>query len=144
MIENEELTGKIIKSFYKVYNTLGYGFLEKIYHSALIIELTKAGLEVKTKQAINVYYNGEVVGEFEADLVVENKVIIELKAVETLHLAHEAQLINYLRATEIEIGLLLNFGKEPQFKRKFFSNQNKQAIHKTTKPKSDLLSNLFE
>jgi len=141
MIE-EELTGKVIELFYKVYNILGYGFLEKIYHNAMIIELQKAGLKVETKKQIKVYYNGQVVGEFEADLIVEEKVIIELKAKETSNQAHEAQLINYLRATEIEIGLLLNFGKEPQFKRKFFSNEKKNLNAKMTKV--DLLKNLFE
>lgn len=112
MIE-EELTGKIIKIFYKVYNTFGYGFLEKIYHKILMIELQKAGLKVETKKRINVYYEDDIVGEFEADLVVEDKVILELKAAESLSEANEAQLINYLRATEIELGLLLNFGKTP-------------------------------
>jgi len=124
MIE-EELTGKIIKIFYKVYNTLGYGFLEKIYHNAMIIELGAEGLKVETKKSISVHYLGDIVGEFEADLIVEEKVILELKAKEALHEAHEAQLVNYLRATKIEVGLLLNFGKEPKFKRKYFSNSNK-------------------
>lgn len=124
MIE-EQLTGKIIKIFYKIYNTLGYGFLERIYHCAMIIELKAAGLKVETKKPISMHYLGDVVGEFEADLIVEEKVILELKAKEALHETHEAQLVNYLRATEIEVGLLLNFGKEPKFKRKYFSNSNK-------------------
>lgn len=115
MIKHEELTGEIIKIFYKVNNTLGYGFLEKIYHKAMIIEFQKAGLGFETKKLIRVFYEGQSLGDFEADLVVENSVIIELKAKEVLHTAHETQLVNYLRATEIEVGLLLNFGKEPQF-----------------------------
>ena len=125
MIE-EELTGQIIKVFYKVYNTLGYGFIEQIYHNAMIIELAAAGLKVETEKPIAVYYEGKIVGTFEADLVVEDKVILEFKAKEAIHEAHEAQLTNYLRATNIEIGLLLNFGRKPEFKRKYFSNKNKQ------------------
>jgi len=125
MIE-EELTGQIIKVFYKVYNTLGYGFIEQIYHNAMIIELAAAGLKVETEKPIAVYYEGKIVGTFEADLVVEDKVILEFKAKEAIHEAHEAQLTNYLRASNIEIGLLLNFGRKPEFKRKYFSNKNKQ------------------
>ena len=125
MIE-EELTGQIIKVFYKVYNTLGHGFLEQIYHNSMILELTKAGLKVETEKAIAVYYEGKIVGAFSADLVVEEKVILELKAKERINEAHEAQLVNYLRATAVEIGLLLNFGKTPEFKRKYFSNKNKK------------------
>lgn len=138
----EELTGNIIKIFYKVYNTLSYGFLEKIYHKSLMIELQKVGLKVETKKHINVYYEGEIVGEFEADLVVEDKVILELKAAESLSEANEAQLINYLRATEIEHGLLLNFGKSPQFKRKFFSNEKKSFCTKSTE--TNFLKKLLE
>ena len=104
----EELTGQIIKIFYKVYNNLGYGFLEKIYHNALMIEFRKAGLRFESKKEINVFYEGEIVGKFESDLIVEDKVILELKAKEVLVAAHETQLVNYLRATEIEVGLLLN------------------------------------
>ena len=124
MIE-EQLTGEIIKVFYKVFNTLGHGFLEKIYHQAMIIELRNAGFRVETKKQIEVFYGGIVIGEFETDLIIDDKIILELKAKETLSEAHEAQLINYLRATKLEIGLLLNFGKTPQFKRKYFSNENK-------------------
>ena len=140
MIE-EELTGRIIKVFYKVYNTLGYGFIESIYHNAMIIELSESGSKVETEKPIAVYYDGRVVGTFAADLVVEDKVILELKAKEKIHEAHEAQLLNYLRSTEIELGLLLNFGKQPEFKRKYFSNKNK---HKASTPDSGhLLESLF-
>jgi GxxExxY protein len=125
MIE-EELTGNIIRIFYKVFNALGYGFLEQIYHNALILELTAAGLKIETEKPIAVFYDGRVIGSFSCDLVVEDKVILELKAKERLHESHEAQLINYLRATQIEIGLLLNFGRTPEFKRKYFSNKNKR------------------
>lgn len=127
MIE-EELTGQIIKIFYKVYNELGYGFIEQIYHNAMIIELVDRGFKVETEKPIAVYYSGKLLGSFEADLVVEDRVIIELKAKERLHEAHEAQLTNYLRSTTVEVGLLLNFGRKPEFKRKVFSNSNKRSI----------------
>jgi len=139
MIE-EELTGQIIKVFYKVYNSLGYGFLEQIYHNAMILELTALGLRVETEKPIAVYYEGRIVGTFSADLVVEEKVILELKARERINEAHEAQLTNYLRATLIEIGLLLNFGSSPEFKRKFFSNKNKRIEHPEP---DDLIKALF-
>jgi GxxExxY protein len=141
MIEDEELTGKIIKTFYKVYNTLGYGFIESIYHNAMIIELVEQGLAIETEKPITVFYEGKVVGTFSADLVIESRVIVELKAKERLIAAYEAQLVNYLRATEIEIGLLLNFGKTPEFKRKFFSNKNK-ALGRIT-DSTDILDSLF-
>lgn len=127
MIE-EELTGRIIKAFYKVYNTLGHGFIESVYHNAMILELVDHGLIVETEKPIVVYYEGRVVGTFSADLLVNSTVMIELNAAESIHPAHEAQLINYLRATEIEVGLLLNFGKKPEFKRKYFSNEKKHSI----------------
>jgi GxxExxY protein len=139
MIE-EELTGQIIKVFYKVYNSLGYGFIEQIYHNAMILELSSLGLKVETEKQIAVYYEGRIVGTFSADLVVEEKVILELKAKERIHEADEAQLTNYLRATLIEIGLLLNFGKTPEFKRKFFSNKNKKIDRQEP---DDLIKALF-
>lgn len=125
MVE-EELTGRIIKAFYKVYNSLGHGFIESIYHNAMLLELVADSLKVETEKPIAVYYEGKVVGTFSADIVVEGTIILELKAKETIHSSHEAQLINYLRATDIEIGLLFNFGKSPEFKRKYFSNKNKR------------------
>ena len=124
MIE-EELTGQIIKAFYKVYNTLGYGFLKNVYKNAMPLELIEHGLEVEAEKAVAVYYKEKVVCSFFADLVVSSKVITELKAKEALIEAHEAQLTNYLRATEIEVGLLFNFGRMPEFKRKYFSNDRK-------------------
>jgi GxxExxY protein len=117
-----EITQVIIQAFYKVYNELGYGFLEKVYENALFIELEKTGLYIEKQRRIKVYYENEVVGSYYADLVVDEKVIIELKAAEGLREEHEFQLINYLKATEMEVGLLLNFGKSPQFKRKIFTN----------------------
>lgn len=120
-----ELTSEIIKRFYFVYNKLGYGFLEKVYERSLKIELEKAGFFVESQKPIQVFYEKQIVGEYFADLLVENKVILELKAAETICEEHENQLINYLKATEIEVGLLLNFGKKPEIKRKAFSNINK-------------------
>jgi GxxExxY protein len=122
---HQNITDKIIKSFYTVYNILGYGFLEKVYENALMIELTKAGLSVLKQQPIKVEYEGKLVGEYYADLIVEDIIIIELKAAESIAEEHEHQLLNYLKATDKEVGLLLNFGKKPQFKRKIFQNNNK-------------------
>ncbi|MFI3155907.1 MAG: GxxExxY protein [Methylococcaceae bacterium] len=118
-----EITEQIIEAFYKGYNALGYGFLEKVYENALFIELVAMGLSVEKQKQIKVYYEGKEVGEYFADLIVEGCVIVELKVAETLCKEHECQLINYLKATEIEVGLLLNFGKKPEFKRKVFSNK---------------------
>ena len=122
MLLHKEITDIILKGFYNVYNTLGYGFLEKVYENAMVIELTKLGLNVHKQVPINVFYGEQLVGEYYADLVVEKTIIIELKAAENISEAHEFQLINYLKATEMEIGILLNFGKRPEFKRKIFTN----------------------
>ena len=119
---HQEITDKIIKSFYSVYNTLGFGFLEKVDENALLIELRNTGLLVEKQVPIKVYYKEQQVGEYYADLIVENKVIVELKAGESLCEEHEFQLINNLKAIDIEIGLLFNFGKKSQFKRKIFTN----------------------
>ncbi len=121
----EDKTELIIKAFYKVYNALGYGFLEKVYHNALLIELALMGFELKSQHPINVYYEGNLVGEYYADIIVDDCIIIENKVSESLKEEHEFQLINYLKATEIEVGLLLNFGKKPTFKRKYFTNDRK-------------------
>lgn len=122
---HEKLTSDIIKCFYKVYNTLGYGFLEKVYEKSLFIELTKKKFKVERQKKIDVFYDGELVGEYFADLIVDGLVIIEFKAVEHMLKEHENQIINYLKATKIEIDLLLNFGVEPGLKRKIFSNDLK-------------------
>lgn len=121
--KHKDLTEKIIKAFYKVYNTLGFGFLEKVYENAMFIELRNMDLFVEKQRRIKVFYEGNVVGDYCADLAVEDKVIVELKAAEALCEDHEFQLINYLKATEIEVGLLLNFGKKPEFRRKIFTNK---------------------
>ncbi len=127
--KHSDITEKIIKCFYKVYNTLGYGFLEKVYENALFVELKNSGLYVEKQKQINVFYEKQKVGEYYADLIVSESVIVELKAAEGLCEEHEFQLINYLKATEMEVGLLLNFGKEPEFKRKVFSNSYKEDNH---------------
>ncbi len=119
--KHTEVTDKILKAFYIVYNTLGYGFLERVYENALFIELEERGLLVEKQKKIKVYYEEKEVGEYYADLIINDCVIIELKAAESLLEEHEYQLINYLKATEIEVGLLLNFGKKPELKRKVFS-----------------------
>ena len=119
----KDVTDGIINAFYHVNNTLGYGFLEKVYENALCYELRHRGYEVTTQQAITVWYKGVAVGEYFADLVVNQCVIVELKCGVSLIPAHEAQLINYLKATGVEVGLLLNFGASPQVKRKVYTQQ---------------------
>lgn len=123
--KHSDVTDAIIKAFYQVYNTLGYGFQEKVYANSLALELRKAGVHAVREEEIRVHYDGEVVGEYFADLVVENKVIVETKAKRELLEEHEAQLLNYLKATRYEVGLLLNFGPEPQIKRKAYDNARK-------------------
>ena len=121
----EEKTKRIIQAFYKVYNNLGYGFLEKVYQNSLMLELRKSGFDCTSQGPIKVYYDGYQVGDYYADIIVDNCIILELKAAESLREEHEYQLINYLKATQIEVGLLLNFGKEPVFRRKIFTNDRK-------------------
>jgi GxxExxY protein len=124
----EELTGRIIGIFFEVYNELGFGFLESVYEKALIIAMNEKGLQVEQQQQIPVWFRGKKVGEFRADLVVGDTVVIELKACRALEPSHEAQVLNYLRATQIEVGLLLNFGPKPQFKRIVFGNRRKKSF----------------
>ena len=120
-MKHQDLTSKIIQCAYKVHNTLGFGFLEIIYQNALLIELLKAGLQAEKEKKIQVYYEAQLVGDYMADMIVENKVILELKSVKDLHPAHEAQVINYLKATGIEVGLLINFGQTVEIKRKILT-----------------------
>lgn len=129
-MKHEDITEKIIKAFYKVYNTLGYGFLEKVYERAMLIELRAMGLNAESQKRILVYYFGNVVGDYNSDLTIENLVICELKAAECIVDEHEFQLINYLKATTIEVGLLLNFGKKPEVRRKIFDNDKKAMLKK--------------
>jgi GxxExxY protein len=121
----KELIDIILSCFYQVYNDLGYGFLERVYQNALYYALIDAGLKCETEKLIKVYHNGRVVGDYRADLLVEDSVLLELKASEELSSADEKQLINYLKATTIEVGYLLNFGRKPRFSRKVFSNSRK-------------------
>jgi GxxExxY protein len=126
--KHADVTDKVLKAFFKVYNTLGYGFAERVYENALAIEPKKSGFMVERQQDITVYYEGEVVGEYVADVVVNDAVILELKAVRTLAEDHAAQLLNYLKATSIEVGLLLNFGEKPEHRRKIFGNDRKGSL----------------
>jgi len=114
----ENITGEIIKAFYNVYNTLGAGFLEKVYEKALLIELKELGLNAESQKEVIVFYKGQEIGKYIADIVVEGKVIVEIKAIKELNKNHEAQIINYLKATKIKVGLLVNFGDELKFKRR--------------------------
>lgn len=124
-MKHEQITDQIIKAYYKVYNTLGFGFLERVYENALFIELKKMGFAVEKQKGISVFYDDEIVGDYFADLVINNIVIIELKISDALFEEHTTQLLNYLKATNIEVGLLLNFGRKPEVKRKIFDNDYK-------------------
>lgn len=121
----KEETDEIIEAFYEVYNTLGYGFLERVYQNALYQELKRREFECKVQHPIKVRFKGQVGGEYYADILVNDCIILELKAVDTLCREHELQLINYLKGTDIEVGLLLNFGERPQIRRKLFTNDRK-------------------
>ena len=123
--KHTELTEKIINVFYRVYNKLGYGFLEKVYENAMMIELKKEGIRAIAQAPIRVLYDNEIIGEYYADILVDDKVIVETKAARQLADEHEAQLLNYLKATDIEVGLLLNLGVKPEIKRKAFNNLRK-------------------
>ena len=127
-MKSEELTGKIIACAYRVHNVLGTGFLEKVYENAMMIELRKEGLQVHQQHNIPVYYEGQLVGDYFADIVVEGEIIVELKAVEHLAKIHEVQLVNYLKGINQEIGLLINFGTSVEVKRKYKNplNPNKR------------------
>ena len=123
---HSSITSEIIGAFFRVYNQLGYGFLEKVYENALMIELRNCQLTCIAQAPIKVYYEKQIVGHYITDIIVNDCVIIEVKAADSLCKEHEVQLINYLKATEIEVGMLLNFGKSPQFKRKVFSKEFKK------------------
>ena len=122
---HKELTDAIIGIYYNVFNELGYGFLERVYQNAMYAELKKEGFDTDAQKQIKVYYKGLLVGDYFADLLVDKSVILELKACEVLVEEHEIQLLNYLRATNVEVGLLLNFGKKPEFKRMVYTNDRK-------------------
>jgi GxxExxY protein len=119
------LTDNVIRVFYDVYNELGFGFLESIYEEAMLIALREKGLDVEQQVPVPVWFRGRSLGTFEADLIIDGLVIVELKAVKQLVEAHTAQLMHYLRATKIEVGLVMNFGQKPEFKRRVFENSRK-------------------
>lgn len=124
--KHSDLTDMIIGVFYDVYNELGFGFLESVYRNALKLALIEKGLAVEAEKAISVYFRGMRVGDFRADLIVNGLVLLELKTAEAIAMAHEAQVLNYLRSTDLELGLILNFGPKPQVRRLLFDNERKQ------------------
>ncbi|NMH24716.1 GxxExxY protein [Flavobacterium solisilvae] len=125
---HKSITDAILKVYYEVYNELGYGFLEKVYQNAMYFELKSLGYKVEAQKQIKVYFKKQLVGEYYSDLLVEDKVIVELKATELIMNVHVAQIMNYLKATPIEVGMLLNFGEEPEFKRIIYTNDRKINI----------------
>ena len=128
--KHAEITGLILKAFFNVYNSLGYGFLEKVYENAMLIELKKLGLKCSNQLPVKVYYENQVVGDYVADILVEELVVVELKAIETIAPIHETVLVNYLKGTGLEVGLLLNFGPTPQYKRKVLTKEYLQNLKK--------------
>jgi GxxExxY protein len=127
-LKHHDITDKILHAFFKVvYPELGYGFLEKVYENALALTLRQMGLKAEQQSRIQVYFANEIIGEYFADILVEDCVIVELKAVQSLAREHESQLLNYLRATQYEVGLLLNFGPKPDFRRRAFDNDRKST-----------------
>ena len=129
---HKALTAQILEAFYTVHRSLGFGFLERVYENALRLELESRGLAVQRQMPITVYYRGQEVGHYVADLVVEEKVLVEIKAVENLTEAHRAQLLNYLHGTPIEVGLLLNFGPRPQVVRRILTNDRKPWLSQSS------------
>lgn len=123
---HKDMTEPIIKAYYDVYNGLGYGFLEKVYQNAMLLELKEKGFTVEAQKKIQVHYKETVVGEYFADILVNNTIILELKSCESLAPEHETQLLNYLLATEFEVGILFNFGKKAAFRRKIYTNDQKK------------------
>jgi GxxExxY protein len=119
-LKHKELSEKIITSAYNVHKELGYGFLEKVYKNALLVELGEAGVKCTAEFPMKVKYHNIVVGDYFADIITDEKIIIEIKAVSKLESVHEVQLVNYLKATGIEVGLLINFGQSVEIKRRIF------------------------
>lgn len=127
-LKHRELTEEIIEVFYSVYNELGYGFLESVYENAMALALRESGLRVEQQASVPVYFRERQVGEFRCDLLVEQKIILELKSAKAIAPEHVAQTLNYLKATAIEVALLLNFGEKPVFKRLAFDNNRKTPV----------------
>ena len=126
-MKHQELTSQIIKCAYTVHQGLGFGFLENVYQNALIVELNQAGLRAEKEKRIQIHYSGHLVGDYIADIVVEEKIILELKSTKLINPIHEAQLVNYLKATGIEVGLLINFGERVEIKRKVLDSSSKPS-----------------
>lgn len=122
---HKELTGAVLKLFYEVYNELGFGFPERVYQNAFFYELKKDGFDVEAQKRIKVFYKEIEVGDYFADLIINNELILKLKSVDSISKEHHSQLVNYLKATDCEVGLLLNFGKKPEFIRKVYENYRK-------------------
>ena len=135
-MKHEEVTERVVAAFYHVYNTLGWGFLERVYHNSLKYELEKRGLKVASQARFEVFYDGVPMGEFFTDLLVEDCVILELKSAEGIAPEHEAQLLNYLRASNIDVGLLLNFGPKPQIRRKIYDTARRTVSINRIGPQS--------
>ena len=135
--KHSDLTELILNIFYKVHRTLGFGFNEGVYENSLAIELRNAGLKVAQQHEVDVFYHGEKVGTYFTDLIVNDVVLLELKSVKCLVDEHEAQLLNYLKATRIEVGLILNFGPTPEVKRRVYDNDRKGSLVWTEKPNQD-------
>jgi len=139
-LKHAELTERIIGVFFDVYNELGHGFLESVYQRALGFALLDAGISVQEQVPISVWFRQRNMGDFKADMLVEGKVLLELKAARSIDLAHEKQLINYLRATDIEVGLLLNFGVKPEFRRLVFENTRKIGVNQRKSAAEEVLA----
>ena len=126
--KHSELTGKILGAFFQVHKELGYGFSERVYENTLAIVLIEMGLKVQQQVRLSVFYRGQVVGEYVADMVINDIVLLELKATQKIIEDHAAQLLNYLKATSIEVGLVLNFGPNAEFRRKIYDNERKGSL----------------
>ena len=128
VMDCDEITGEVIRIFYKVYNTLGYGFLENVYEEAMMVEFRKSGLKFVNQFPVKVFYEGEIVGKYVADFLIDGRVIVEIKAIGELGKVNENQLMNYLRSTDKEVGLLLNFGEKAEIKRRVYDNELKKKV----------------
>lgn len=126
--KHSDLTGRILGAFFQIHKELGFGFSEKVYEGALEVLLTELGMKVERQKDIFVYYHGQVVGEYKADMIVNGVILLELKSVDKLIDAHDAQMLNYLKSTELEVGLLLNFGRQAEFHRKIYDNPRKGSL----------------
>jgi GxxExxY protein len=134
--KHSEITEKILGAFFQLHSELGFGFSEKVYEAALEVLLAEMGLVVERQKEIKVYYHGRVVGEYKADMVVNGAVLLEIKSVDHLIEAHDAQMLNYLKATELEVGLLLNFGRQAEFHRRVYDNPRKGSLSWARNPQS--------